>query len=66
MNKEELSLRSVLWFENADVLNTFTKMWYHVFLWALFSSIFVHTVSKFRYIWRFSNPQFMYFRLQEL
>ncbi|XP_045462830.1 transmembrane protein 170A [Harmonia axyridis] len=45
MNREELSLRSVLWFENADVLNTFTKMWYHVFLWALFSSIFVHTIA---------------------
>ncbi|KAK9878015.1 hypothetical protein WA026_020643 [Henosepilachna vigintioctopunctata] len=46
MNKEaELSLRSVLWFENADVLNTFNKMWYHVFLWALFSSIFVHTIA---------------------
>ncbi|XP_018330981.1 transmembrane protein 170B [Agrilus planipennis] len=28
-----------------DALNTFTKMWYHVFLWALFSSIFVHTAA---------------------
>lgn len=46
MYKEgELSLRSVLWFEQNDVLNTFYKMWYHVFLWALVSSIFVHTIA---------------------
>ncbi|XP_050292698.1 transmembrane protein 170A [Anthonomus grandis grandis] len=26
-------------------LNTFSKMWYQVFLWALFSSVVVHTVA---------------------
>ncbi|EDV38082.1 uncharacterized protein Dana_GF11085, isoform B [Drosophila ananassae] len=26
-------------------LNTFREMWYHVFLWALFSSIFIHTCA---------------------
>lgn len=26
-------------------LKTFTEMWYHIFLWALFSSIFVHTCA---------------------
>lgn len=29
-----------------DALHTFTKMWYHVFLWAFVSSVFVHFVSK--------------------
>lgn len=28
-----------------DALHTFTKMWYHVFMWAFFSSVFVHFVS---------------------
>ncbi|KAJ8973749.1 hypothetical protein NQ317_018336 [Molorchus minor] len=35
----------VLWLQEAEALNTFTKMWYHVFLWALFSSILVHTIA---------------------
>ncbi|EAA09542.3 AGAP005150-PA [Anopheles gambiae str. PEST] len=26
-------------------LRTFVEMWYHIFLWALFSSIFVHTCA---------------------
>ncbi|KAH8307705.1 hypothetical protein KR215_011887 [Drosophila sulfurigaster] len=26
-------------------LNTFREMWYHVFLWALFSSVFIHTCA---------------------
>lgn len=26
-------------------LNTFVEMWYHIFLWALFSSIFIHTCA---------------------
>ncbi|EDW09215.1 hypothetical protein AWZ03_006503 [Drosophila navojoa] len=26
-------------------LNTFREMWYHIFLWALFSSIFIHTCA---------------------
>ncbi|KAB0797027.1 hypothetical protein PPYR_11088 [Photinus pyralis] len=37
------SFSTVFWLQQ-DALNNFTKMWYHVFLWALFSSIFVHTV----------------------
>ncbi|XP_046993186.1 transmembrane protein 170A [Schistocerca americana] len=28
-----------------DPLNTFAEMWYHVFLWALLSSVFVHAVA---------------------
>ncbi|KAF4526971.1 hypothetical protein B566_EDAN015797 [Ephemera danica] len=28
-----------------DSLNTFAEMWYHMFLWALFSSIFVHVAA---------------------
>lgn len=28
-----------------DALHTFTKMWYHVFMWAFLSSVFVHFVS---------------------
>ncbi|XP_022908911.1 transmembrane protein 170A [Onthophagus taurus] len=39
------SLQTVFWLQQTDKLNTFAKMWYHVFLWALFSSIFVHTVA---------------------
>ncbi len=27
------------------LLIEFSEMWYHVFLWALFSSIFVHTIA---------------------
>ncbi|CAL7940708.1 unnamed protein product [Xylocopa violacea] len=26
-------------------LTSFAEMWYHIFLWALFSSIFVHTIA---------------------
>lgn len=40
------SWKSVIGLQHTEPLNTFAKMWYHVFLWALFSSIFVHTVSK--------------------
>ncbi|KAK5642709.1 hypothetical protein RI129_008876 [Pyrocoelia pectoralis] len=38
------SFSTVFWLQQ-DALNNFTKMWYHVFLWALFSSIFVHTIA---------------------
>ncbi|XP_019876878.1 transmembrane protein 170A [Aethina tumida] len=38
------SVSSVLWLQPI-ALDTFAKMWYHVFLWALFSSIFVHTAA---------------------
>ncbi|XP_074035178.1 transmembrane protein 170A [Leptinotarsa decemlineata] len=44
-NSELDSVGTVLWLQQADALNTFTKMWYHVFLWALFSSILVHTIA---------------------
>lgn len=39
------SVGAVLWLQSPDALNTFTKMWYHVFLWALFSSIVVHLTA---------------------
>jgi hypothetical protein len=29
----------------SEALKTFREMWYHIFLWALFSSIFVHTCA---------------------
>lgn len=44
MTAELDSLSTVLSLK-ADTLNTFTKMWYSVFLWALVSSFVVHTVS---------------------
>lgn len=40
------SISTVLKLQQNEVLNTFTKMWYHVFLWALLSSIVVHAVSQ--------------------
>lgn len=47
MSKSQLdSVGTVLWLQQAEALNSFTRMWYHVFLWALFSSIFVHTVGS--------------------
>lgn len=39
------SWKSVIWLQHTEPLSTFAKMWYHVFLWALVSSVFVHTVS---------------------
>lgn len=39
------SLGAVLSLQQSDALDSFPKMWYHVFLWALFSSILVHTVA---------------------
>ncbi|XP_017781134.1 PREDICTED: transmembrane protein 170A [Nicrophorus vespilloides] len=38
------SLGTVLGLQ-CDPLNSFTKMWYHVFLWALFSSFLVHVIA---------------------
>ncbi|ALC40632.1 CG12341 [Drosophila busckii] len=29
----------------SQAINTFREMWYHVFLWALFSSIIIHTCA---------------------
>lgn len=50
MLTEELTPKLDTW---ADVVNlrsnqalkTFAEMWYHIFLWSLFSSIFVHTCA---------------------
>lgn len=42
---EEDSVGTVLRLTQQEPLSSFARMWYHVFLWALFSSIFVHTVS---------------------
>lgn len=41
-----LSVQKVLslWANNGTSLEQFTEMWYWVFLWALFSSLFVHGV----------------------
>ncbi|XP_063907051.1 transmembrane protein 170A [Zophobas morio] len=39
------SIGTVFWFQKADSLNTFIKMWYHVFLWSFFSSLVVHTLA---------------------
>ncbi|KAL1450426.1 hypothetical protein WDU94_002792 [Cyamophila willieti] len=35
----------VLKFANTCTLNKFAEMWWEIFLWALFSSIFVHTTA---------------------
>lgn len=29
------------------ILRTFAEMWYHIFIWSLYSSIFVHTCAAF-------------------
>lgn len=39
------SIGDVLSFANYCTLNTFAEMWWQIFLWALFSSIFVHTAA---------------------
>lgn len=49
MLNEELSkldtFADVLNFRNAHGLKTFVEMWYHMFLWCLVSSVFVHTCA---------------------
>lgn len=35
----------VLNFRSTNTLRSFTEMWYHIFLWSLVSSIFVHTCA---------------------
>lgn len=37
------TIANVIGLTPADPLNTFAEMWYQVFLWSLFSSVFVHT-----------------------
>ncbi|KAJ1529829.1 hypothetical protein ONE63_006569 [Megalurothrips usitatus] len=39
------TIASVFSLTPTDPLNTFAEMWYRVFLWALFSSIFVHVIA---------------------
>lgn len=29
------------------ILKTFGEMWYHIFIWSLYSSVFVHTCAAF-------------------
>ncbi|XP_013791230.1 transmembrane protein 170B-like [Limulus polyphemus] len=36
------SIINVIVLNPANQLDTFSEMWYHVFLWVLFSSLFVH------------------------
>lgn len=45
-NSGELDpISSVLGLRSQRPLTSFKDMWYHIFLWALFSSIFVHTCA---------------------
>ncbi|CAG7730507.1 unnamed protein product [Allacma fusca] len=39
------SIANVLWLSPSKPLHTFVEMWYHIFLWAFFSSIFIHTIA---------------------
>ncbi|XP_069111987.1 transmembrane protein 170B-like isoform X2 [Argopecten irradians] len=39
------SIINVFGLTSSDTLNGFAEMWYQVFLWALFSSIFAHVVA---------------------
>ncbi|XP_064641381.1 transmembrane protein 170B-like [Lineus longissimus] len=39
------SIENVIGLSPKDPLNGFAEIWYQVFLWALFSSIFVHAVA---------------------
>lgn len=39
------SIVNVIGLTPSDPLNTFAEMWYQVFLWNLFSSLFVHIIA---------------------
>lgn len=42
------TIANVIGFTSSDTsLKTFREMWYQIFLWALFSSIVVHTLAAF-------------------
>ena len=43
--KELGSVADIMGLRSGHALKTFPDMWYHMFLWALFSSIFVHTCA---------------------
>lgn len=50
MLTEELNPKLDTWTDVVNLrsnhaLKTFAEMWYHIFLWSLFSSIFVHTCA---------------------
>lgn len=50
MFTEELTPKLDTWTDVVNLrsnhaLKTFAEMWYHIFLWSLFSSIFVHTCA---------------------
>lgn len=49
MLTEELTPKLDTWTDvvnfRSTALRTFAEMWYHIFLWSLFSSIFVHTCA---------------------
>lgn len=39
------TLVDIMGLRNNHALKTFAEMWYHIFLWSLFSSVFVHTCA---------------------
>lgn len=39
------TLADVVNLRSHHALKTFGEMWYHIFLWSLFSSVFVHTTA---------------------
>ncbi|XP_074662339.1 transmembrane protein 170A-like [Tubulanus polymorphus] len=39
------SIKNVIGLQPNNLINKFAEIWYQVFLWALFSSIFVHTIA---------------------
>lgn len=39
------TLGDIMGLRNNQALKTFAEMWYHIFLWGLFSSVFVHTCA---------------------
>lgn len=39
------TIANVMGLRSQSRLNTFREMWYHIFLWLFFSSIFVHTCA---------------------
>ncbi|KNC29708.1 hypothetical protein FF38_03039 [Lucilia cuprina] len=45
-DSEELdTIADVMGLRSQSRLDNFREMWYHIFLWALFSSIFIHTCA---------------------
>ncbi|KAG8195013.1 hypothetical protein JTE90_008185 [Oedothorax gibbosus] len=47
--------------EDSTVLETFSEMWYRIFMWALFSSLFVHIIAAaiaFGMLWKHKLGRF--------